>query len=647
MSFDKEKTVISINTEDKPKHSLCGAVGRFLLFIGATLTFIRNFIANAVMLLLIVFIVIAYNAATSFKEEAQAVFEGGKVQIPNEEVINSKILLLDLKGSISVPPLGTSGFASLQRQIAENLNGTATHELLAIEKALSYAKDDENLECVLVLLDNLAPINAAVAKRIATKLKEVRDSGKKVIASALSYSQGSYIIASAANEIALDPIGEIDLKGLSMQTLYYRDLLDKAMITPYIFRAGHFKSAVEPYLLNGMSQDVKAEYQELANLLWRDYENSISENRKVLSKSPLLPPDAASFTKSLSLYHGDKALMQYESNLVDELLPKSQILSDLKDEYGASAESKIYPKMISYQDYLLVKDLKDPRKAQTKVAVLYGLGTIVDLARDENTFCPDNLTPLLDKIEADGEYQAVVLYLDSPGGFVAPSEMLRRKLIALKEAGIKVYVSVNGTGASGAYMIASAADKIVATSDSIVGSIGVFAVSFGLHELLNHFGVSQDGVVSHDLAQMNVAKPLDHNQLEMWQLSVDNTYQRFISDVCRGRHLDPDDYLNFAEGQVFTAHAALNLGLIDKVGTFDDTLNEVASDLDVTRDELEVSHLTIEDDPNFASFEKIFFTQSAKFLPLEIVDALMKLKAQSELKPHEFNALSTISAPKI
>ena len=102
MSFDKEKTVISINTEDKPKHSLCGAVGRFLLFIGATLTFIRNFIANAVMLLLIVFIVIAYNAATSFKEEAQAVFEGGKVQIPNEEVINSKILLLDLKGSISV-----------------------------------------------------------------------------------------------------------------------------------------------------------------------------------------------------------------------------------------------------------------------------------------------------------------------------------------------------------------------------------------------------------------------------------------------------------------------------------------------------------------------------------------------------------------
>lgn len=628
---DQDK-IIDITSREKTNHGILKCLGRGLLFIGSALTFIRNFIANAVMVLVIIAVVIAYNAASSLKEKAEKFLEGDEVQ---ESLITraekSRILYLDLSGPISVAPLGSTRIAAIERQIRENLHGIKTHELLKIEMALELAADDDNIDCVLISLDNMEPVNMAVADRIASKAALVRNAGKKVIAAAMNYSQSALLVASAANEIVLDPIGSIDLKGLSLQSLYYRDFLDKIMVTPYVFRAGHYKSAVEPYLFNEMSTDVRAEQQELVNELWEIYQKKLRSFRKILSKDPILPPSAAAYASSLRLYQGDTALMQYESNLVDSLDSKNNLLRELAAEYGPDSELSLYPELISYEDYLRLNPQQKTENPGAKAAILYGLGPIVSDARSEQSFSPDNLVPLLDEIENEGSYDAVILYLDSPGGLTVPSEILRRSLNNLKNSGIKVYVSINGTGASGAYMVATGADKIIASEDSLVGSIGVFAIGVGAHNLLNNFGITQDGVTSHDLAEVNIANPLSHAKSQIMQLNVDNTYRRFIEDVCKARDLDENNYINFAEGQVFSAQAALNLGLIDKIGSLEDTLTLVAQDLEVARSDLLEEHLTVQRDHRLSYFEKFFFTMAEDLLPGRLAAAIESLRTQHEL----------------
>ena len=230
------------------------------------------------------------------------------------------------------------------------------------------------------------PMTLAVAKRIGDAVDKVRNGGKEVTALAYSYSQSAFAIAAHCDKILLDPMGQVNLRGIGMSSLYYKDLLNTLKVTPYIFKAGHFKSAVEPYTRNDMSPDVKAEYADLAANLWDEYINELNV-RKVLSRSIVLP-DAAKYVKELEFYKGDTALMQLENNLVDELISREDYLLSLCKDYGTDKNDATIPNMINYRKYLALKSIPEKLKDK-RIAVIYGIGQISGFSNDEhvNTYC--------------------------------------------------------------------------------------------------------------------------------------------------------------------------------------------------------------------------------------------------------------------
>lgn len=618
--MSEQKNYIEINEQPPQRHGLCRYVLKGLLFVGSVLTFIRNFIANAVMLLVIAFAVIAYNAASSLKEQAEIFIQGGGEDRETVQLRQSaKVVEMDLSGVISEMPLGSSRLDALQRTLQSTLNRVDYHEITVIEESLKLIAQDDDIECLYIKLNNLQPLSMAMAKRIASKVDLVRQSGKRVIAQGFNLSQSAYLIACAASEIILDPLGEIALRGLSVQSLYFKELLDNANLTPYVFKAGAFKSAVEPYTQNAMSDEVKAEYRQIIHSLWSDYERTAGQYRKVLSRSVLLPRESQ-YMSALNLYDGNTALMQQESNLCDLLMTASELKTDLIAKYGADPKHSLEPLMIDYQSYLHGKAGRGG--SEHRVAVIYGVGTIVDDYVDNTTFCPDNLIPVMDRVMESDQYEAVILYLNSPGGSVIPSELMRRKVMQLRDHGLKVYVSINGTGASGAYMVALGADNITATSDSIVGSIGVFGVSFGLHDLTEKLGARQDGTATHEFLRPTPFKPLTENQKALQALRIDNIYNRFIGYATQARQLDKADYLQFAEGRVFTADQALSLGLIDKVGTLDDVYAEVAADLGTEVEDLDLRHLSPQSEDDLQPLREILFRFGTAVLPEGLTELL-------------------------
>ncbi len=608
-------------TENPENRHPCTMVWRALLWLGAALTFIRNFICNAVMLLAMLFIFVSYQVASDFMDKAETVITGQLEKTKPEQP--PQILYLPLAGQISELPFGQSQFEQMFRQVNDSLSGTQSHELLAIENALQKAVHDDDIKYVLLNLEGMGGISLPAAQRIGDKLKALNDAGKETAVMAVNYSQGAYLIAASAQKIYLDPLGSVGLKGIALSSLYYRDLLNKLSITPYIFRAGHFKSAVEPYTRDSMSPDVKAEYQALAQGLWSDYEKAL-HSRRVLSRSVILP-QAEDFVRSLENYQGDLALMQLELNLADDLKTKEQIFASLSAQYGQSIDERFIPAMLDYRDYLADFGT-DQVKTQDKIAVVYGVGAITDIGRTPSDFSADNLAAILSSLAKDLDVKALVLYLNSPGGLASASEEIRRAIELLRTDGVKVVVSVQGMAASGAYWAATASDAIYAAPGSVIGSIGVFSVGFGIHQLLNQVGVSQDGVYTHEFARTPVAEPMGENTRRFYELSVQHSYRTFINLVAQARKLDAKNYVPWAEGQVFLTDKALQLGLIDKVGTLDDAIEAAAELAGGNRDDFNIVHATLPQDQRLSTLESFIFKASARLLPEELNRALFELR---------------------
>lgn len=597
----------------------CTKVWRALLWLGGALTFIRNFIANTVMLLIVLLAVIAIQAVNSFKDEATAVISGQGSLEPL--VPNAEILYLPLSGSIAEIPFGSSQFAAIYRELNANLSGQDEHDLQAIEQALTFAAYDDDIKYVLLDLEGLGPISQSMAERIGQKLQLLKTEGKETAVTATTYSQGAYLIAVNAQQIYLDPLGAIDLKGIALSSLYFKGLIDNLKLTPYIFRAGHFKSAVEPFTRDSMSPDVKAEYQQLAQGLWQQYERAL-EVRQPLRGTTVLP-EASAFIAALERYHGDTALMQKEMGLVDSLKSKAELLSDLSRRFGQSTHDRFMPQLVDYRDYLnLFTQESGP---QDQIAVVYGVGEIIKQGQTALDFSADNIIGVLNDLGQNPAVKAIVLYINSPGGMADASEQMRRKLERLRNNGVKVVTAIQGMGASGAYWTATASDEIIATPSSLIGSIGVFSIGVGAHELLNSLGVYQDGTATHEFATMPAAEPMNPAQQQRLALSVEHTYKTFIDLVSVSRRLNPSDYQTYAEGQVFLADEAKMLGLIDDVGTLEDAIAKAAALAGGSVDDFSIVPALPQTDERLSALERFIFRRAAAYLPSDALQLLLTL----------------------
>lgn len=333
----------------KPQH---GGLCQALMTIGSVITFARNLVFNIIFLLLLFFIFGGYMAVQSIKDSGLLLSGSNIVTQIDPNALPAEVLYFDLKGNISEIPFGSSQIDNLQRQLEYSLYGRQSHELVAVENALRLVATDPQIKKVVISVDGMGPITLSIAERLGKAIDMAKGHGQReVIVMGMGISQAAYALAAHADRIVLDSLGEIDLKGIALSSLYFKDLLDRFELTPYIFRAGHYKSAVEPFMLNSMSPDVRREFQAIAFKSWEIYQKSITDARSI--KTPTLLPEANVYVNWLTQFHGDRAQMQLAQGLVDEIKSAEDYLMELAQEVNVDADAPYFPAIITYQDYLM------------------------------------------------------------------------------------------------------------------------------------------------------------------------------------------------------------------------------------------------------------------------------------------------------
>ena len=434
-----------------------------------------------------------------------------------------------------------------------------------ILNAIKSAAGDSKIKGIY-LKTSTASASPASTKAIRDAVLEFKKSGKFVIAYSDVYTQNGYYVASAADKVLLNPTGDLSLKGYAFQVMFYKNLLDKMDVDVQIFRHGQFKSAVEPYFLDKMSDANREQLSTLANSLWDVYLKDVSASRKI-SEEQL-------------------------NNIADSLLcssPKAALALKLVDQltYADGAEKLIKSKLnlgdddninyVSVSQY--VKTIPEKNSNSTTVAVFYAFGEISDGKGDsENGIYSETFIKEFRKAWKDKNVKAIVLRVNSPGGSALASENIWHEIENAKAAGKKVVVSMGDYAASGGYYISCNADYIYAEPNTITGSIGVFGMIPSAQRFLkNKIGITLDKVETNaHSASGGIYAPMDELESQRLQASIEDIYSTFTKRVADGRHLTVSFVDSIGQGRVWAGSDALKLGLVDALGNIDNAISKAA-----------------------------------------------------------------------
>ena len=494
-------------------------------------------------------------------------------------------LLMFLGMIASLEKMGTSSTAgTIKDKSVLVLNLDSPIEERAVEMPFefsSYMKQSVGLDNILAaiksaagdskikgiyLKTSTASASPASTKAIRDAVMEFKKSGKFVIAYSDVYTQNGYYVASAADKVLLNPTGDLSLKGYAFQVMFYKNLLDKMDVDVQIFRHGQFKSAVEPYFLDKMSDANREQLSTLANSLWNVYLKDVSTSRKI-SEEQL-------------------------NNIADSLLcssPKAALALKLVDQltYADGAEKLIKSKLnlgdddhinyVSVSQY--VKTIPEKSSNSATVAVFYAFGEISDGKGDsENGIYSETFIKEFRKAWKDKNVKAIVLRVNSPGGSALASENIWHEIENAKAAGKKVVVSMGDYAASGGYYISCNADYIYAEPNTITGSIGVFGMIPSAQRFLkNKIGITLDKVETNaHSASGGIYAPMDELESQRLQASIEDIYSTFTKRVADGRHLTVSFVDSIGQGRVWAGSDALKLGLVDALGNIDNAISKAA-----------------------------------------------------------------------
>ena len=442
-------------------------------------------------------------------------------------------------------------------------------------EVLNSAADDDRVQSILLRLDNIDGTGQSVLFDVGNALKRLKDSGKKIIAVGDYYTRSSYYLASFADEIILNKDGIIELYGFQRSRLFFKSLLDKLKIDFNVFRVGTFKSAVEPYIANEMSDAAKEANLDYLNILWDSYKDVISRNRKMSSYEIQNLVDNADQILTNPEESTDEALMNY--GLVDTLLPRTKIRSYLKDIFGESEDKKSFAKISGYEYFQLIQSEKDSKSNKDKISVIVARGTIVDGDQPPGMIGGDSTSRLIREAHEDENVKAIVLRVDSGGGGVFASEQIRLELIEAKEKGVTFIASMGNVAASGGYWISANADEIWASHNTITGSIGIFGILPTFDRALKEVGINSDGVSTSKLdLSGDITKPLDTGLAKIIQSEINYGYKRFIELVSEARDIPIEEVDKIAQGRVWAGSKAKELGLVDEIGDLEMAISRAA-----------------------------------------------------------------------
>ncbi|PXF62813.1 signal peptide peptidase SppA [Kangiella spongicola] len=469
---------------------------------------------------------------------------------------------------------------------------TSMYDLL---DAIEYAKNDDSISVLVLQTNNLTGAYGGISKfqDLREAIEDFKTTGKKVIAIGDWYSQGQYYLASSADEIYMNPQGSMMFEGMARTGTYFKSALDKLGVNVHVFRVGTFKSAVEPFIRDDMSEAAKEANIEWLGDLWQSMKQDIAASRDMTTAD--MDNFIENYLEILKANDGNGAKAAVESGFIDKLISRAEFRDLMINQVGLNDKQDSY-KAIGFKDYLKARrPLIDMPSSKDKVAVIIAKGEIVDGSRKEGTIGGDSTARLIRKARLDNSVKAIVMRVDSPGGSAFASEVIRSELVQAQKEGKIVVTSMAGMAASGGYWISATSDEIWAHPTTITGSIGIFGMVPTFEEPLNKIGIHRDGVGTTKWARsFDVMSGISDDLKEVIQTNIEKGYDDFLSLVAEGRDMTKAEVDAIAQGRVWSGEDAHRLGLVDKLGDLDDAIDSAAklaniSDYEVRFVEREIS----------------------------------------------------------
>ncbi len=520
--------------------------------------FLRNLFAAilgtiiGLFLLLMIFIAIGSAMGSSFDDNKKV------------EVENNTVLTLNLKAKIKdYAPKSDNPFEKI---LGED---DAKMALTKMINAIENAKTDDKIKGISI---EVLGLDAGIAQlqTLRDKLLDFKESGKFIMAYSDIYSQKNYFLSSVADSIFVNPVGVLDFHGLSSERMYFKDFQDKYGVKMEVIRHGKYKSAMEGFLENEMSEANREQTESFLNSIWGEFLDDIAKSRhKTLAELNDIADNLGTRNAKLSV----------ENGMVDGAIYLDQYVDKLKALTEIDSDKKLHK--VSLQDYIKTGKGRIKSSASDKIAILYAQGEIMYGKGDENYIGQEAINKALKKIRKDKKIKAVVLRINSPGGSALASDLIWREIELLKKEK-PIVVSMGNLAASGGYYIACNADKIYAEPTTITGSIGVFGAIPNFSVAAGRMGINAEQVATNKGPSYSVFEPITDEFKTYVKGSIDDIYKTFVSHVSEGRNLSFDQVDAIAQGRVWTGKEAIEKGLVDELGNLDDAVVYAASLAKVT-----------------------------------------------------------------
>jgi protease IV len=504
-----------------------------------------------IMLASIISMVIFFGMIGSLISSAS---EGKKDKI--EKVEANSILHIKLDYAIN-DRSSNNPFESFDFSSFESNEGPGLDKII---KSLRKAKTDDKIKGIYL---DLTTINGGMAtlEEIRLALLDFKKSGKWIISYSEIYTQGTYYLASVSDKVYLNPAGIVEHRGLSSELMFFKNALEKLDVEMQIIRHGKFKSAVEPYILEKMSDANREQYELLLNTAWGSMTKDVAASRNISVEK------LNELANNMTI---QDAKIAKAEGLVDDILFKDELLAKLREKLKIEADEEI--KSVSLKKYSKSAHKnpfipKKEKKSDNQIAVIYASGEINSGKSKNDVMGSETISEAIREARLDENVKAIVLRVNSPGGSAMASDIMWREVVLAKQAK-PVIVSMGNVAASGGYYISCAADKIVADEKTITGSIGVFGVIPNAQGLMNNkLGITFDRVKTNKHGDiMSVFKPLTAEERDIIQIGVEKIYDDFITKVAEGRGMTKEEVDAIGQGRVWTGLDALKIGLVDEIG---------------------------------------------------------------------------------
>ena len=539
---------------------------RWLSMLWQVLTIIRNVFFNLLflMLVLVVLLIWLYSPQDKFPEGAALVFN------PDGDIVEQR----------SVPFL------------TDTISGKSVSQetlLQDVIDVIDHAASDPEISAMVLDPKNLGAVGISKLQDINAALMRFRESDKLIIAYADGYNQSQYLLAAHADRVYVNPMGHVWLDGFAIYRSFFKSALEKLKIQFHVFRVGAYKSAMEPFVRDDMSEKAKEANLAFLNVIWQAYKDDVALRRGIDAVN--IDTYVNGYADLLAQFDGDAAVLALNYGLVDGLKTRDALRSEMIDRVGIDEENKTF-KQVGFNQYLqLIRpQLEKKSFGSSQVGVITARGVIMDGRQPPGRIGSDSLSALIRQARQDETVKSLVLRIDSGGGSAIASEIIRREIELTREAGKPVVVSMGSVAASGGYWIAVGADEIWASPTTVTGSIGIFAAFPTFDQSLESIGIKSDGVGTTRLAgAFDPTRPLNPLLANTIEQSIKRGYRRFIARVSEGRQIPAETVEQIAQGRIWSGENALAIGLVDHLGGLDEAIQAAARRADL--DKFGIKHI--------------------------------------------------------